>query len=39
VIIPCYKVTRHVLSVLAAIDDAVTAIYCVTMRAPTAAAA
>lgn len=34
VIIPCYKVTRHVLSVLAAIDDAVTAIYCVDDACP-----
>lgn len=34
VIIPCYRVTRHVLGVLAAIDDAVTAIYCVDDACP-----
>ena len=34
VIIPCYKVTRHVLGVLAAIDGAVTAIYCVDDACP-----
>ncbi|WMJ67860.1 glycosyltransferase [Stenotrophomonas sp. 24(2023)] len=34
VIIPCYKVTRHVLGVLAAIDASVTAIYCVDDACP-----
>ncbi|AHY60273.1 glycosyltransferase [Stenotrophomonas rhizophila] len=34
VVIPCYKVTRHVMDVLAAIDDAVAAIYCVDDACP-----
>lgn len=34
VVIPCYKVTRHVLGVIAAIDDAVTAIYCIDDACP-----
>lgn len=34
VVIPCYRVTRHVLAVLAAIDDAVTAIYCIDDACP-----
>lgn len=34
VIIPCYKVTRHVMDVLAAIEDAVAAIYCVDDACP-----
>ncbi len=34
VIIPCYRVTRHVLGVLATIDAAVTAIYCVDDACP-----
>ncbi|MBS9726976.1 hypothetical protein JR047_22425, partial [Pseudomonas stutzeri] len=36
VIIPCYKVTRHIRDVLAAISPEVTAVYCVDDACPEA---
>jgi glycosyltransferase involved in cell wall biosynthesis len=38
VVIPCYKVTRHILGVIAAIGPDVTAIYCVDDACPDASA-